>query len=162
MSTAQATPLILASAGTTAAPAAQTTVATTAAKGKGGFSEKPTVGELAEFQVTGLLVVFVVLGSITAISGLMSWLLKILAPSQYYGKATPAKAAAAAPAAVKTVAAPAGGLSQDKLIVLLAAAAQEVLGKSVAVVSFRPLDNMDYTWSIQGRVSHHSSHSPRV
>ena len=70
-----------------AAPAAtKTTVATTEAKGKGGFSEKPTVGELAEFQVTGLLVVFVVLGAITAISGLMSWLLKVLAPEQYYGK----------------------------------------------------------------------------
>ena len=70
-----------------AAPAAaQTAVATTVAKGKGGFSEKPTVGELAEFQVTGLLVVFVVLGAITAISGLMSWLLKVLAPEQYYGK----------------------------------------------------------------------------
>ena len=70
------------------APAtAQTVVATVGAgQGKGGFSAQPTVGELAEFQATGLLVVFVVLGAITAISMLMSWLLKVLAPTQYYGK----------------------------------------------------------------------------
>ena len=71
----------------TALVAAQPTVATVGAgQGKGGFSAQPTVGEIAEFQVTGLLVVFVVLGSITAISILMSWMLKILAPTQYYGK----------------------------------------------------------------------------
>jgi hypothetical protein len=47
------------------------------------------VGELVEFQATGLLVVFVVLGAITAISALMSWLLKVLLPNQYYGKSKP-------------------------------------------------------------------------
>ena len=78
--------LVVASAET--APATvQTAVATVGAgQGKGGFSAKPSIGEIAEFQATGLLVVFVVLGSITAISMLMSWLLKILAPTQYYGK----------------------------------------------------------------------------
>ena len=78
--------LVVASA-ETALVAAQPTVATVGAgQGKGGFSAQPTVGEIAEFQVTGLLVVFVVLGAITAISILMSWMLKILAPTQYYGK----------------------------------------------------------------------------
>lgn len=82
----------IAVASTTGAPVeAAQTVATTVAPAKkdGGFSAKPTVGELVEFQLTGLLVVFVVLGSITAISGLMSWLLKVLAPNQYYGKSKP-------------------------------------------------------------------------
>ncbi len=67
------------------------TVATTVARAKkdGGFSATPTVGELVEFQATGLLVVFVVLGAITAISALMSWLLKVLLPNQYYGKSKP-------------------------------------------------------------------------
>ena len=76
-------------ASTTSAPVAATqTVATTVAPAKrdGGFSANPTVGELVEFQLTGLLVVFVVLGAITAISALMSWLLKTFLPSQYYGK----------------------------------------------------------------------------
>ncbi len=79
-------------ASSTGAPVVATqAVATTVAPAKkdGGFSATPTVGELVEFQLTGLLVVFVVLGSITAISGLMSWLLKVLAPNQYYGKSKP-------------------------------------------------------------------------
>jgi hypothetical protein len=81
--------IVVASAGT--APAtAQTAVATIGAgQGKGGFSAQPTVGEIVEFQVTGLLVVFVVLGAITALSILMSWLLKTLAPTQYFGKSKP-------------------------------------------------------------------------
>ena len=40
-----------------------TTVATTQAPAKKeAFSAKPTMGEIIEFQATGLLVVFVVLG----------------------------------------------------------------------------------------------------
>ncbi len=79
-------------ASTTSAPvAAAQAVATTVAPAKkdGGFSAKPTAGELVEFQATGLLVVFVVLGAITAISALMSWLLKTFLPTQYYGKSKP-------------------------------------------------------------------------
>ena len=76
-------------AGAAGAPVvAAQTVATTAAPAKkdGGFSANPTAGELIEFQLTGLLLVFVVLGAITAISALMSWMLKTFLPSQYYGK----------------------------------------------------------------------------
>ena len=79
-------------ASTTSAPVAATqTVATIVAPAKkdGGFSANPTAGELIEFQLTGLLVVFVVLGAITAISALMSWMLKTFLPSQYYGKSKP-------------------------------------------------------------------------
>ena len=73
------------------APAATQTVASVVAApaNKGGFSAQPTVGELVEFQATGLLVVFVVLGAITAISAMLSWLLKVLLPNQYYGKPKP-------------------------------------------------------------------------
>lgn len=59
------------------------------AKKDGGVSAKPAVGELVDFQLTGLRVVFFVLGAITAISGLMSRLLEVLVPNQYYGKSTP-------------------------------------------------------------------------
>ena len=164
MSSSQPSSLVLASA-ETAAPGATQTVATTVAPAKkeSSFSAKPTVGELVEFQLTGLLVVFVVLGAITAISGLLSWLLKVLAPNQYYGKnapapsaapaAKPAPVAAAAPAAVTS-----SGLSQEKLLVILTAAAHEVLGAPVSVVSFRPVGSADALWAVQGRAIHHSSH----
>lgn len=144
------------------------TVATTVAPAKkdGGFSAKPTVGELVEFQATGLLVVFVVLGAITAISALMSWLLKVMLPNQYYGKNAPAPAAkAAAPVAKPAPVAAAAqaavtptGLTQEKLLVILTAAAHEVLGVPVSVVSFRPIGSADALWTVQGRAAHHSSH----
>jgi hypothetical protein len=71
---------------TTAQTSAPPTVATTQVEGKGGFTAQATVGQLMEFQLTGLLVVFVVLGAITVVSMFSSWLLKIVAPNQYYGK----------------------------------------------------------------------------
>ena len=171
MSSSQPTSPVLASADAAAPaqPAAPQTVAVVGAPAnKGGFSDKPTVGELVEFQATGLLVVFVVLGAITAISALMSWALKVFLPNQYYGKnyvkAAPApatvpaaKAVPVATSAAPVVVAPAG-LSQEKLLVILTAAVHEVLGESVSVVSFRPMSNADSLWSIQGRAAHHSSH----
>ena len=144
--------------------------------GKGGFSEQATLGELVEFQFTGLLVVFVVLGSLTVLSYLIGWLLKRIAPDQYHGKAKAshtsapvAKAPAPAPVpapkpapAATPPAAPATihpGLTDEQLMAILAVAATEALGQAVAVVSFRPLGSMDWTWSIQGRVQHHTSHA---
>ncbi len=145
--------------------------------GKGGFSEQATLGELVEFQFTGLLVVFVVLGSLTVLSYLIGWLLKRIAPDQYHGKVkashpsapvakAPAPAPAPKPAAVVTPAPPPAapvtihpGLSDEQLMAILAVAATEALGQAVAVVSFRPLGSMDWTWSIQGRVQHHTSHA---
>lgn len=150
---------------------AQKTVATAQKKtGDGAFSDKPTLGELVEFQITGLLVVFVVLGGITLLCGLMAKILAAIAPDAFYGKkkptaspvAAPAPAAPAKPAPV-AVAAPVAasvhpGLSDDRLLAILATVAQEVLGQSASVVKFRPMGAMDWTWSQQGRATHHSSH----
>lgn len=58
-----------------------------AGKGKGGFSAEPTLGELVEFQLTGLLVVFFVLGSITLVCYLISLVLRTIAPDQYHVRA---------------------------------------------------------------------------
>ena len=144
--------------------------------GKGGFSQKASLGELVEFQFTGLLVVFVVLGSLAGLRYLLGWLLKRIAPDQYHGKAKAshtsapvAKAPAPAPVpapkpapAATPPAAPATihpGLTDEQLMAILAGAATEALGQAVAVVSFRPLGSMDWTWSIQGRVQHHTSHA---
>ena len=145
--------------------------------GKGGFSEQATLGQMIEFQFTGLLVVFVVLGALTVLCYLIGWALKTVAPDQYYGKpkathalppAAKAPAPAAKPAAVAATPVPAPavgpatihpGLTDEQLMAILAVAATEALGQAVAVVSFRPLDSMDWTWSIQGRVQHHTSHA---
>lgn len=171
MSSSQSNVLVLASAEGAAAAQpgeAQQTVATTQAPAKKtAFSEKPSMGEILEFQATGLLVVFVVLGAITGISMFLSWCLKTFLPNQYYGKTVPAaakaapapapKPAAAAQAAIAPAAVP-GGLSQEKILVLLTAAAHEVFGSSASVVSFRPAGSSDALWSIHGRAAHHSSH----
>jgi hypothetical protein len=36
--------------------------------------------------------------------------------------------------------------------------AMEEIGQAVTVVKFRHMGSMDWTWSIQGRVSQHASH----
>ena len=148
---------------------ASTLSAATDLSGKGGFSADATFGQLIEFQFTGLLVVFVVLGGLTLMCVLMAWILKTVAPDQYYCRksepgALPATspappsppAATNAPAPVTMSLHP--GLADEEFIALLAVAATEVLGQAVSVVKFRAMDSMDWTWSVQGRVSLHASH----
>lgn len=142
------------------APVVKDTVAAVAdVVNKGGFSAKPTVGEVLEFQLTGLLVVFSILGGLTIICYLTAWILKTVAPNQFYGKA---KAAPAASASSVTSAPKATtihpGLSDEKLVAILVAAAADVMGHPVSVVKFRPMNSMDWTWSVQGRVALHTSH----
>lgn len=48
------------------------------------FSETPTVLEIVEFQATGLLVVFSVLGAIVAVCKVISFVLSKIAPNSYY------------------------------------------------------------------------------
>ena len=133
-----------------------------------GFTANVTLGQVVEFQLTGLLVVFTVLGGLTLMLYLVAWLLKTFAPDQYYcRKATPvapapkpapaAQAAAVAASAPPVVASIHPGLSDEELVAILAVAASEGIGQSVTVVKFRPMDSMDWTWSVQGRVGLHSS-----
>ena len=131
--------------------------------GKGGFSAQATLGEMLEFQLTGLMVVFTVLGGLTLMCILMAWILKMVAPDQYYGKkkAAPVAPVEARPAAASVPVAAVGihpGLSDQELVILLTVAASEQLGKHASVVSFRPMDSMDWTWSQQGRAVLHNSH----
>ena len=142
-----------------------------------GFSLQPTFGEVIEFQLTGLLVVFTVLGGLTLMCYLLAWLLKTVAPDQYHCKpkrsaappvkAVPPKVVAAVPAAAATAPAAAlataslhPGLADEAFLAILAVAATEALGQAVAIVRFRPMDSMDWTWSVQGRVGLHTSHTP--
>lgn len=68
----------------TKAQESRAVVVEVAGKGKGGFSADPKLAELVEFQLTGLLVVFCVLGSITLVCYLISLVLKTIAPDQYH------------------------------------------------------------------------------
>ena len=138
--------------------------------GKGGFSANATLGQLVEFQLTGLLVVFTVLGGLTLMCVLMAWLLKTLAPDQYYCRKAadqpaatpkPAPVAAQSPAATAPSVAAASihpGLADEELIVILAAAATEAVGQAVSIVKFRQMDRAGWAWSEQGRVGQHTSH----
>lgn len=138
--------------------------------GKGGFTAQASVGQLVEFQLTGLLVVFTVLGGLTVMCVLMAWILKTVAPDQYHCRKSavpvPPAPLAAKPAAVAVAVQPQTlttvhpGLTDEELIAILAVAATEVLGQAVAVVKFRTMDSMDWTWSQQGRVTLHTSHKP--
>jgi hypothetical protein len=47
-------------------------------------------------------------------------------------------------------------ISDQELIAILTAAAAHTLGMSVSVVKFKPLNTMDWTWAVQGRVALHS------
>ena len=133
------------------------------AVGKGGFTAKATLGQLVEFQLTGLLVVFTVLGGLTLMCVVMAWLIKTLAPDQYHCRKAAAPVAAkpvptSPPATPVASASVHPGLADDELVAILAVAATEVLGQAVSVVKFRTMDSMDWTWSVQGRVSLHDSH----
>lgn len=149
---------------TVVAVAQNAATAVTDVVGKGGFQAKATLGQLIEFQFTGLLVVFTVLGGLTLMCVLMAWLLKTIAPDQYYGTKNRAPAMPSAPIATQLPSPPSvpasihPGLSDEELVAILAVAATEAIGQAVSVVKFRHMDSMDWTWSVQGRVSLHSSH----
>ena len=163
--------LVLAAQDTATAVAQNTVAAVTAVAGKGGFAANATLGQLVEFQLTGLLVVFTVLGGLTLMCVLMAWLLKTLAPDQYYCRKTadqpapalkPAPVATQPPPAATQPVAPATihpGLADEELIAILAVAATEAVGQAVSIVKFRHMGSMDWTWSVQGRVGQHSSHT---
>lgn len=50
------------------------------------------------------------------------------------------------------------GLSDEKFFALLTVAAAEVIGDADAVVKFRPMSSLDWSWSQLGRTDLHSSH----
>ena len=161
--------LVLAAAAVSVTAIAQdATAVVTDVAGKGGFTASATLGQLVEFQLTGLLVVFTVLGGLTLMCVLLAWIIKTVAPDQYHCKkkaapaAPPAKLApVTAPAVTAHAAAPASvhpGLTDEELVAILAVAATEAVGHAVAVVKFRHMGSMDWTWSVQGRVGQHTSH----
>lgn len=102
-----------------------------------------TLGNLAEFQFTGLIVVMVVLLGLSLICAAIGRLIVTLDRGR-----------AASPAPVTEPVAVPGihpGLTDQELVVLLTAAASEALGAPVRIGTFRSLTAKDLNWAAQGR-----------
>lgn len=108
-----------------------------------------TLGRLVEFQLTGLIVVLLVLVGLSLICSLIGRLIKLLDRS---GAELPAALSPAPGPAPSTAAATIHpGLTDQQLVVLLTAAATEVIGGPVRIASFRQANNKGGNWAVQGR-----------
>jgi hypothetical protein len=113
-----------------------------------GTTADYSLGGLVEFQVTGLIVVLVVLISLSLICAAIGRLLNVLhTPETSPVTVTPAASTPAPPPAVTIH----PGLSDQQLVVLLTAAANEMLGETVRIERLRPLNGRDQNWAAQGR-----------
>lgn len=116
---------------------------------KDGKAAPYTIGSLVEFQVTGLIVVIVVLGGLSLICAAIGRLIKSFERT--------ASSVSSAPIAVPIPSQPVAssgihpGLTDQQLVVLLTAAATSVLERPVRVEHFRPLTAKDLNWAVQGR-----------
>lgn len=109
-----------------------------------------TLGSLVEFQFTGLIVVIVVLAGLSLICSAIGRLIKRL------GLAGTAATAPLTAPLTTTAVQQSGihpGLTDPQLVVLLTAAASEMLGGPVRVEKFKPLTTKDLNWAAQGRSS---------
>ena len=93
--------------------------------------------------------------ALLAAAGALAWLLR--RPGRPAEPEAPTAALPPAPAADSGH----PGLTHEELLVLLTAAAVEVVGKPVSIIRFRALTPMDWTWAVQGRVDIHTSHHIR-
>jgi len=127
-------------------------------KAHNGAVSKYGVGDLVGFQLTGFVLVLCVLAGLWGLISLVSYIIKAL------GLAEPSKAAQPKPAAAAAVSAPASGaktihpgMSDEQFIAIISAAAAHTFGGAqVNVVKFKPLQSMDWTWAVQGKVALHT------
>lgn len=103
-----------------------------------------TLGSLVEFQLTGLIVVLIVLVGLSLICAAIGRLITKLDRT----KAIPPVPVTSPPLTVSGIH---PGLSDQQLVVLLTAAASEVIGAPVRIAAFRPLAAKDSNWATQGR-----------
>ena len=118
---------------------------------KDGKTAPYTLGSLVEFQVTGLIVVIVVLAGLSLICAAIGRLIKTLESSVPLAPSAPAPLAVSVPVPPAPVSGTHPGLTDQQLVVLLTVAASEMLGEPVRVDKFRPLTARDLNWSAQGR-----------
>lgn len=111
--------------------------------GKDGTLEPATLAGLVEFQVTGLIVVMVVLAGLSLLCAALGRLLH--RPDQPAATRAPLQPDAAREAGSHP------GLTDQQLVVLLTAAASQVLEQPVRVEYFRQAAPGDPAWAAQGR-----------
>ncbi|MCL2100850.1 MAG: hypothetical protein FWH22_03970 [Fibromonadales bacterium] len=127
------------------------------------------IGNLLEFQGAGFVLVISVLAIMWGLLAIVSRVLNILGLTKEAPKSKPAQqsetihpgmkdetfAALVGTVAAKTTIHP--GMSDELFLAIISAVATQALGgKPVSVVKFKPLNTMDWTWAIQGRVTLHA------
>jgi len=110
------------------------------------------IGELLSFQSLGFVLVLCVLAGLWAVIGFVSYIVKVLGfaeqPQHSQSKSV------AVSTSGKTIH---PGMSDEKFIAIISAAAAHALGGAqVSVVKFKPLNTLDWTWAIQGKVALHT------
>jgi hypothetical protein len=121
---------------------------------KDGQTVPYTLGSLAEFQLTGLIVVIVVLSGLSIICAALGRLIKSLDCGAVSESAIPSPALEQPPPpAPATGIHP--GLTDQHLLVLLSAAACEAIGRPVRIERFRSISKAG-NWAEQGRSELHS------
>ncbi|MGD9634442.1 MAG: OadG family transporter subunit [Pirellulales bacterium] len=105
----------------------------------------PTTLELLWFALTGMLVVMLSLSLLAMFSSVLARLIRLLAPR---------------PLANRAAAPPPLGEVPDEEIAVIAAAVAAVIDARHRIISIRGLTPEDLSWSLEGRLQHHSSHKP--
>ena len=142
-------------------PHAKAKLGSTYYTGKGTETGTFGMGSLIEFQISGLIVVMLVITGLCVLCYALSAILKLLKlnkieskkviiPMQAQNSTTPVLATHATEDIHP-------GLSNEKLAVIFAVSAAEILGRSCTVVRFRPQNTNDWIWAIQGRTELHSN-----
>ena len=122
--------------------------------GRDGKPQTSTIGGLVEFQLTGLIVVVLVLAGLSIVCSLTGRLIKRLEQgTRSQPLPQPSRSPDSAPSSETSVH---PGLSEQQLVVLLTAAATEAVGDPVRVEKFRPFSSRDWNWAAQGRMGLHS------
>jgi hypothetical protein len=122
-------------------------------KAHNGVVSNYGVGNLLNFQLMGFVLVLCVLAGLWGLVSLVSYIVKVLGFAEQSKTAQPKPAAVSASGA-KTIH---PGMSDEQFVAIMSAAAAHALGGAqVSLVKFKPLNTMDWTWAIQGRVSLHS------
>jgi len=112
------------------------------------------VGELLSFQSLGFILVLCVLAGLWAMISFVSYIVKALGFAEQPKPSQSKPVVAASASGAKTIH---PGMSDEKFIAIISAAAAHAFGGAqVSVVKFKPLNTLDWTWAIQGKVALHT------
>ncbi|MDR2581906.1 MAG: OadG family protein [Fibromonadaceae bacterium] len=112
------------------------------------------IGDLLSFQSLGFVLVLCVLAGLWGMISLVSYIVKVLGFAEANPSQPKSAAVVASASGAKTIH---PGMSDEQFVAIISAAAAHAFGGAqVSVVKFKPLNTMDWTWTIQGRVSLHT------